>query len=172
MTPHFHCRDQQQRRQHRQQNVIRNQSEQVAADKGANDRAASHDKQEPQFLRRTEKLSSRLYRVNPTRMVGRLTAKERLPASLTGDTEQRGNDSNDEARRDAGEELPPPRKQRRSRGSVVGEQQGRYLHAHGIHGAMARSEQLRMLCLWRDIGGLEHSFGAELSLNRRASHGV
>ena len=82
----------------------------MAADKGANDRAASHDKQEPQFLRRTEKLSSRLYRVNPTRMVGRLTAKERLPASLTGDTEQRGNDSNDEARRDAGEELPPPRK--------------------------------------------------------------
>ena len=54
----------------------------MAADKGANDRAASHDKQEPQFLRRTEKLSSRLYRVNPTRMVGRLTAKERLPASL------------------------------------------------------------------------------------------
>jgi hypothetical protein len=40
VTPHFHRRDQQQRREHRQQNVIRNKSEQMAADKGANDRAA------------------------------------------------------------------------------------------------------------------------------------
>jgi ABC-type proline/glycine betaine transport system ATPase subunit len=37
VTPHFHRRDQQQRREHRQQNVIRNKSEQMTADKGANE---------------------------------------------------------------------------------------------------------------------------------------
>jgi hypothetical protein len=46
MTPHLYRRDPQHPSKRRQQDVIRNVSVEMAADKGAYDRAASHDEQE------------------------------------------------------------------------------------------------------------------------------
>ncbi|MBB4273643.1 hypothetical protein GGE12_001397 [Rhizobium mongolense] len=89
---------------------------------------------------RTEKLWSLLYRVKPTSIVGRLTASDRLPASLMSapegwdqklparHSEQGGDDADDEAPCDPGDELRRTLKERLACGSVMSKNEGRRDH--------------------------------------------
>src|SRR5882724_13249628 len=98
----------------------------MAADKGTNDRAGSHDKQEHPISAQDRKAVVAAIAREPDEHGGKAHRQREASGELdigaeqqhqrwnekltTGDTKKRGNDSNDEAGRHAGEKLRPAQK--------------------------------------------------------------